>query len=155
MSSKYECPATASKSRFGLNLVMIVLGAVGLYFLSIWIAALYVVFFLVYFFVIMPVKACRYCYYRSGDITLEEWKEKYLDLHANCMKMWGVGIFVIWGAPIVGILISFYTNFSIVALLCLIGFVILLFVSNRHLRESICSQCAMLEVCPIRRSSKQ
>lgn len=149
MSNKKECPATGSTSHFLLNLAMIALGAAGLYFLSAWVAVAYVAFFFVYFFVIMPVKACQYCYYRT-DVTLEEWKDKYVDLHATSMKMWGSGIFIIWSVPVIGILISFLLNFSPVAVLCLAGFIVLLIVSNKHLRQQICSQCAILEVCPIR-----
>jgi hypothetical protein len=100
MSNKKECPGTGSTSHFILNLAMIALGAAGLYFLNIWIAVAYVAFFFVYFFVIMPVKACQYCYYRT-DVPLEEWKDKYLDVHATSMKMWGSGIFIIWLTPII------------------------------------------------------
>jgi len=150
MPNEKKCPVTASKSRFGLNLPMVALGAVGLSFLSIWVSAAYIVLFFVFFFVIMPFKACQYCYFRV-DSPLEEWKEEYLQSHAESMKRWGSGIFLIWIIPIIGIIISFFLNFSIVAAACLVGFIAILSVSSAHLNRTICAHCAILEVCPLKK----
>lgn len=144
-----KCPATTSRSRFLLNVVMVALGAVGLYYLSMWVSLAYIAGFVLFFFVVMPLKACQYCYFRT-DEPLEEWKEKYLQPHSESMKKWGSAIFLIWGVPIAGIVISFFFNFSVVALVCLIGFVALLSVSSMHLNRSICAQCAILDVCPLK-----
>ncbi len=149
MSDKKKCPATASKSRFFLNLIMVAFGAVGLYYLSIWASVAYILLFLVVFFVVMPMRMCQYCYYKV-DSSLEEWKEEYLQQHADCVKKWGSAIFLIWGVPIVGIIASFFTNFSPVAVVCLVGFVALLSVLPMHLRKTICAFCEILEVCPLR-----
>lgn len=149
MSDEKKCPATASQSRFGLNLIMVAFGAVGLFYLSIWASAGYIVLFFVVFFVVMPLRMCQYCYYKR-DTPLEEWKEEYLQQHADCMKKWGSAIFLIWGVPIVGIVASFFVNFSLVAVVCLIGFVALLSLSSRQLRKTVCAHCEILEVCPLR-----
>jgi hypothetical protein len=149
MSDEKKCPVAASKSRFMLNLLMVALGAAGLYFLSIWASVAYIVLFFVFFFVIMPLKACQHCYYKV-DATVEEWKEEHLRLHADCMKTWGSAIFLIWIVPIVGIVVSFFMNFSYVAVICLIGFVAILSYSSVHLRKYVCSHCAIVEVCPLR-----
>lgn len=149
-----KCPATTSKSRFGLNLLMVVLGAVGLYFLSIWISVAYVVGFFAFFFVVMPFTVCRYCYFRV-DADIEEWKEKYLQSHTDCMKKWGTGIFLIWLVPIIGIVASFFVNFSLIAVVCLVGVIALLSVLPMHLSRTICAHCEILEVCPLKKPSKQ
>ena len=148
--SNRKCPAATSRSRFLLNVVMVALGAVGLYYLSIWVSLAYIAGFVLFFFVVMPLKACQYCYFRT-DEPLEEWKEKNLQMHAESMKKWGSAIFLIWGVPIAGIVISFFFNFSAIALVCLIGFVALLSVSSMQLNRSICAQCAILDVCPLKR----
>ena len=153
MSNK-KCPATASKSRLLLNLIMVALGAVGLYFLSIWVSLAYIVGFFLFFFVIMPLKACQYCYFRK-DTPLEEWKEKYLQSHAEAMKKWGSVIFLIWGVPIAGIVISFFFNFAVIAVVCLVGVIALLFALSIHLNRSICSHCAIVDVCPLKRREHQ
>lgn len=151
MPDEKKCPAAASKTRLLLNLIMVVLGAAGLYYLSVWVSVAYLVWFFAFFFVVMPLTMCRYCYYRV-DADLEEWKEEYLPLHADCVKKWGVGIFSIWGIPIVGILIALYLNFSVIALACLIVFVIMVVVNSMMLSRTICTHCAIYEVCPLKKS---
>ncbi len=148
-----KCSAAASKLRFGLNLIMVVLGAAGLYFLNIWVSVAYVVWFFLFFFVIMPFVVCRYCYFRV-DATIEEWKEKYLQLHADCMKKWGAAIFLVWAIPIIGILVSLFLNFSAIALLCLVGFVIMVVINAATLSRTICVHCSIYDVCPLKSRKK-
>lgn len=154
MPDEKKCPAAASKSRFFLNLLMVALGAGGLYFLSVWVSVVYLVAFFAFFFVVMPMTACRYCYFRT-DASLGEWKEEYLQQHSDNMKKWGTGIFFIWGIPVVGIIASLFVNFSIVAVICLVGFVAILSVLPVHLNRIICAHCAILEVCPLKQPRRQ
>ena len=54
MSNEKKCPHAASKTRFELNVIMVLLGVVGLYFLNIWVSVAYLVGFFVFFFMKRP-----------------------------------------------------------------------------------------------------
>lgn len=148
-TKEIECPVTSSKPHFLLMIVMAILGVVGLYFLHPWISLVYIAYFVVYIFVIMPVKMCPNCYYRTKG-SINKWKEKYSENHVQCVKIWGLGMFIVWLVPIAGIIISFFMKFSYIAVICLIGFVIALVVSNKHLEKAICTTCELYEACPLR-----
>ena len=149
MPGEKKCPASASKTRLLLTVIMVAVGAVGLYFLSLWASVAYLVWFFAFFFVVMPLTMCRNCYYRM-NIDLEEWKKEYLSLHADCMKKWGITMFSIWVIPIVGIFIALYQKFSVIALVCLIIFVIMVVVHSMTLSRTICVHCDLLDVCPLK-----
>lgn len=133
---------------------MVVCGSLGLSYLSIWASVAFIVLFLAYFFVIMPSTLCKYCYFRT-DCDLKEWEEQYLAVHTEAMKKWGMGIFVVWLVPVIGIVVSFFVNFSVVAVICLVGFVASLLWLPRQLSQDICSHCALVDMCPLRQQQKR
>lgn len=132
---------------------MVACGAVGLSYLNVWVSVAFIVLFVAYFFVIMPLTLCKYCYFKT-DADLKEWEEKYLQLHTKAMKKWGMGIFIVWLVPVIGIVVSFFVNFSVVAVICLVGFVAFLLWLPRQLSQTICSHCAIVEMCPLRQQQK-
>jgi hypothetical protein len=148
-AAEKECPLKSSMPHFLLMVLMAILGITGLYYLSPWVSLAYIVYFVVFIFVIMPVKMCQNCYYRTKG-TIDEWKEKYSADHVQCTKTWGLGMFIVWLVPIAGIIISFFKNFSYIAVICLVGFVVALIASNKHLEKAICTTCELYEACPLR-----
>ena len=161
MEVKQKCPFNHSVFQVVLRLGLMVLGTVGLYFLNIWVAVVYLVYYAVFFFLAMPLKHCQYCYYKVKETTVdektgnkirkllskEEWKECCLEKHVDYAKKWGFNFFILWVFPIVLIIISFFLNFSIYALLSLIGFIVVLAVSLVHMRWKVCPSCAIVEEC--------
>ena len=154
-----KCPFYKSGFQWVLRLVLMVLGTVGLYFLNIWVAVAYLIYYIVFFFLLMPLKHCQYCYYRVKETTKEKgktvkkllpkekWKEGYLTKHVKCGKKWGFSFIILWVLPIVLIIISFFLIFSIFALMSLIGFIIVLALSLIHMRWKVCLTCAIMEEC--------
>ena len=161
MEVKQKCPFNNSVFQVVLRLSTMVLGTVGLYFLNIWVAVVYLIYYVVFFFLAMPLKHCQYCYYKVKETTIdkktgktigkllskEDWKECYLQKHVECGKRWGFNFFILWFLPIVLIIISFFLNFSISALLSLIGFIVVLAVSLIHMKLKVCPTCAIMEEC--------
>ena len=161
MEVKQKCPFRNSIFQVVLRLGLMILGTVGLYFLNLWIAVVYLIYYVVFFFLLMPLKHCQYCYYKvketridekSGKTTKEllskeEWKECCLENHVDYAKKWGFNFFILWVLPIVLIIISFFLNFSIYALLSLIGFIVVLVLSLIHMRWKVCLTCAIVEEC--------
>lgn len=159
-----DCPYNSSIPQLILSLGMMLLGVGGLFFFNLWVATAYLVIFFLYFFMIIPLKACQYCYYNITEtvinrqqgkiikkqLPIEDWKEKYLQKHKDCWKKWGIGIFVLWLMPIVGLTISFFVSFSVICLICLIGFVSVLIVSQIYRNRKICPACAICDVCPFK-----
>ncbi|MBY8985403.1 MAG: hypothetical protein KGD65_10065 [Candidatus Lokiarchaeota archaeon] len=109
----------------------------------------------------MPVVHCQYCYYKIKDTTVdnttgkpiaklmpkEQWKETCLQKHVDCGKKWGNNFFIVWFFPIILIIISFFLNFSIVALISLIGFIVVLAVMLIHVKLKVCPTCAIVDEC--------
>ena len=141
---------------------MIFVGTVGLKFLNIWVAVVYLPISAVFTFWTWPVKHCKYCYYNVTETAPEkkngktimkllpknEWKESYLTKHVDCGKKWfpSIGI-VLWVFPIIGIVISFFLDFCIYALYSLIGFIALLVIMLVYVRYRVCPSCAFMEEC--------
>ena len=161
MEVKQKCPFNNSEFQVFFRWCLMFLGTVGLYFLNIWVAVVYLVYYAVFFFLAMPLKHCQYCYYKVKETTVdektgnkirkllskEEWKECCLEKHVDYAKKWGFNFFILWVFPIVLIIISFFLNFSIYALLSLIGFIVVLAVSLVHMRWKVCPSCAIVEEC--------
>ena len=150
-----KCPMQKSPLQLVFIFGMAGFGAIGLYYLNLWVMIAYLIFYFVFFFVILELKACQYCYYKKSDLSLDQWKKDYLALHANCSKKWSSLIFIVWLWPIAGITVAFFLTNSIIALICLIGFIALLIISNIHLRRNICPKCTLKEVCPAKQSRKR
>jgi len=156
MVVKQKCPFNTSVLQIVLRLVLMVLGTVGLYFLNLWVAVVFLIYYVAFFFFLMPVKHCQYCYYKVKETTKDgkkcllpkdQWKESYLQKHVDCGKKWGFNFFILWFLPIVLISISLFLSFSIFALISLIGFIVVLAISLIHMRWKVCPTCAIMEEC--------
>lgn len=144
-----------------INLVIIALGTVGIYFLNLWAAVVFIIYSILFYFIIMPVVHCQYCYYKVKETTtdskngknvdkllpLEKWKESYLPKHVACGKKVSPLMFIIWFLPIVLIPISFFLNFSLFALLSLIGLIAVLAGNYFYMRRYVCTTCTIQEEC--------
>ena len=144
-----------------VKLALIALGTVGLYFLNLWIAVVYLIYSVVFYFLAMPLWHCQYCYYKvkvtaidrkTGKtivklLPVDKWKESYLKKHVDYAKKWGFNFFILWLAPIVLIGISFFLSFSIFALMSLIGFIVVLVVMLIYMKRKVCPTCAIVDEC--------
>ena len=157
-----KCPYNKSILLWVFRLGMMVLGTVGLIFLNIWVAVIYLLYSVIFTFWVMPVIHCRYCYYNVKETTadnkngntiekllpVDEWKESYLKKHVDCAKKSYPPINILqWFLPIVLISISFFLNFSLIALLSLIGFIVLLGIMLLYTRWKVCPTCALVDEC--------
>ena len=156
-----KCPYNDSVLQLVLKLSLMAFGTVGLTFLNRWIAVVYLLYFIVFFFVAMPVKHCQYCYYKVKEPTIDKkegktimkllpvdtWKESYLQKHVDCGKKWGFNFFILWLGPPVLIGISLFLNFSIGALISLLGFIGVLTVMIIYMKKKVCPTCAIMEEC--------
>ena len=156
-----RCPFYCSALHMVFMIVLIALGTVGIYFLNIWIAVAYLIYSVLWYFLIMPLVHCRYCYYKflettnDGNkekaieklITLDKWRDSYLPKHVACGKKWGFNFFIEFFLPIILIGISFFLSFSTMALISLIGFIVVLAVMLIHMRWIVCPSCTIVKEC--------
>lgn len=156
-----KCPFYRSVLVMVLTLALIVFGTIGIYFLNLWAAVVYLLYSAVFYFLAMPSWHCKYCYYKVKETTqdrkkdetvvkllpLDQWKESCLEKHVGCAKKWGYNFFIIWFLPIVLIVVSFFLSFSIFALISLIGFIVVLAVMLIHIRRKVCPTCAIVDEC--------
>jgi len=161
MENKEKCPYNKPVLQWVLRLGMMVLGTVGLIFLNIWVAVVYLIYYAVFFFWAMPVKHCQYCYYMVKENTIDKktvktnvkllpidkWKGSYINKHVACGKKWGINFIILWFLPIVLISISFFLSFSIFALISLIGFIVMLAVMFIHMKWKVCPTCVIMDEC--------
>jgi disulfide bond formation protein DsbB len=130
-----------------MRVALVALSTVGLYFLNLYVAVVFMIYSVVYYFWAMPIKHCRFCYYQLRNISLDEWRESFLDKHVACGKKWSPHFGILWFVPIILIGISLFLNFSTIALLSLIGFIAVLVVMGVHMRRSVCPSCAIVDDC--------
>lgn len=137
------------------------LGTLGLIFLNLWVAVGYLIYSIVFNFLVMPLILCKYCYYKVKETTIDnntgkttgkllpkdKWKESYLKKFVACGKKGSFNYIIIWFFPIVGIVISFFLSFSIVALLSLIGFIVVMAVMMIYTNRKFCPTCAIKDEC--------
>ncbi|UCG00812.1 MAG: hypothetical protein JSW11_14480 [Candidatus Heimdallarchaeota archaeon] len=157
-----KCPYNDSVVILISRLGVIVLGTLGLSFLNVLVAGIYLLYSVIYNILIWPIIHCQYCYYKvkgpaadseNGGVTfdllpLEEWKESYLHRHVTCGKKWGTpNLVILWLGPILLIPISFFVNFSVIALLSLISFIGFLAIFGIYMRKRVCLKCAFMEEC--------
>jgi len=157
-----KCPYNKSVLLWVFRLGLMVLGTVGLIFLNIWVAVMYLLYTIVFSFWAMPVIHCKYCYYNVTETTIDEkngktvmkllpideWKESYLKKHVKCAKKSFPPLYILlWLLPIILISISFFVNFSIIALLSLIGFIALLTITLLYTKWKVCPTCAFVDEC--------
>ena len=141
-------------------LVFIALGTVGIYFLNLWAAVAYLIYSILFYFLVMPFTICKYCYFKVKEtaidkekgktieklVSIDKWRESYLKKHVG-QKNWTFLMVIIWFLPIVLIVISFFLNFSIFAVISLIGFILALVGFILYLLRKKCPTCAMQEEC--------
>ena len=153
---KQKCPFNTSAFQIVLRLVLMAVGTVGLIFFNVWVAIAYLIYYVAFFFLLMPLKHCQYCYYKEKEITidgkegllpLDKWKESYLKKHVACGKKWEFNFFILWLLPIVLISISLFLSFSIFALIFLIGFIVVLATMLSHMKLKVCPTCAIVAEC--------
>ena len=106
-----KCPFYNSAAIVGLTIALIAFGTSGIFFLNFWVAVVYLLYSTIYYFLVMPLWHCQYCYYKVKETTedgstverlmpLEQWKESHLKKHVVCAKKWGYNFFIIWLIPI-------------------------------------------------------
>ena len=155
-----KCPFYKSVQALLIILVLIALGTVGIYFLNLWAAVGFLIYSILFYFLAMPLTMCKYCYFKvketttdrdTGETTvkllpLEKWRESYLKKHVG-QKYWTSLMTIVWFAPIILIVISFFLNFSIFALISLIGFIVVLVGNYFYMLKKKCPTCAIKEEC--------
>jgi len=156
-----KCPFYKSVQAVLIILVLIALGTMGIYFLNLWAAMLYLLYSIVFYFLVMPLGLCKYCYFKVKETTIdkdtgetierllskEKWSELYLPKHVICGKKWTWALVIVWFLPIVLIVISFFVSFSIYALLSLIGFIVVVVGNFFYMVKVKCPKCPIVDEC--------
>ena len=157
-----KCPYNKSFIQWILRLGIIVVGTLGLIFVNLWISIVYLLFSVVYTFYLMPVKHCQNCYYNIKGIprdrkeeliflemlSVDMWKNSNLKNHVVSGKKWGAPfLFILWLTPIALMIISLVLDFSMIALIVLITFIVLLIVMGIHMKIRVCPNCAFMDEC--------
>jgi hypothetical protein len=141
-------------------LALIALGTVGIYYLNLWAAVGYLIYSILFYFLLMPLTICKFCYFKVKETTVEKkkgktveklltvdkWRESYLKKHVG-QKNWVFFMVIVWFLPIVLIAISFFLNFSIYALISLIAFIVVLVGNFFYMLKIKCPKCAIKEEC--------
>lgn len=141
-------------------LILIALGAWGIYYLNLWVAVGYLIFSILFYFLVMPFTMCKYCYYKVKEtsidkekrktierlLSVDNWREAYLRKHVG-QKNWTVFMTTVWFLPVVLIVVSFFLNFSIFALISLIGFIVVVVGNWFYMLRVKCPSCAIQEEC--------
>ena len=141
-------------------LVLIALGTWGIYYLNLWTAIAYLIYSILFYFLVMPLTMCKYCYFKVKETTtdkekgksiekllsIDRWSESYLHKHVG-QKHWVWLMFIIWVLPIILIAISFFKNFSYIAIIPLIGFIIVVVGNYFYMLRVKCPTCAIREEC--------
>ena len=155
-----KCPFYGSVQAVLIIVVLIALGTWGIYYLNRWTAVAYLVYSISFYFLVMPFTLCRYCYFRVTETTVDEengrierllpiekWRESNgIEKHVG-QKHWTWLMTVIWFLPIVLIVISFFLDFSMFALVSLVGFVAVLVGNYYYMLREKCPTCAIKEEC--------
>jgi 4-hydroxybenzoate polyprenyltransferase len=157
-----RCPFYSSATAVSIILGLIALGTIGTYFLNIWAAVAYLAFSVLWYFVAMPYVMCNDCYYSIKETTtdtatgitieklmsIEKWRETDgIAKHVSRGKKTTWLMSIIWILPFLLIFISFFSNFSIVALFSLIGFAGVLVANYYYMLRKKCPSCAIQKEC--------
>jgi len=141
-----KCPFYTSLQALSIILALITLGTVGIYFFNLWAAVGYLIYSILFYFLLMPFTMCKFCYFKVNETTVDKWRETYLEKHVG-QKNWVIFMVIVWFLPIVLIVISFFLDFSIFALLSLIGFIVVLVGNYFYMLRVKCPKCAIKEEC--------
>jgi hypothetical protein len=110
----------------------------------------------------MPFVMCKDCYYNIKEsaidmatgktieklMPIEKWRETNgIAKHLSRGKRTTWLMSIIWILPFVLIFISFFKNFSIIALFSLIGFAIVLAGNYYYMLRKKCPSCAIQKEC--------
>ena len=79
-------------------------------------------------------------------LSVDKWSESYLEKHVG-QKNWTGLMMIVWFAPVVLTVISFFSNFSLLALMSLIGFIVVLVGNYFYMLRNKCPTCAIREEC--------
>jgi membrane protein YdbS with pleckstrin-like domain len=157
-----KCPYNDSVVVLVSRLGVLALGSIGISFLNVWVAVVYLVYSVVFNLLVWPIIHCQYCYYKVKETTvdkedgktvqnllpLDEWKETFLPKHVECGKRWGSpNLMILWLGPIILMILSLIISFSIFALLSLLGFIGVLAINLIYIRQKVCPTCAFMEEC--------
>jgi membrane protein YdbS with pleckstrin-like domain len=141
-------------------LVLIALGTWGITYLNLWAAVAYFIYSILFYFLAMPFTLCKHCYFKVKETTIDgitgkpiekllpvdKWAESGLQMHVG-QKNWVIFMFIIWFLPIVLTVISFFVNFSIFALIALIGFIAVVVGNYFYMLRVKCPTCPIREEC--------
>jgi hypothetical protein len=155
-----KCPFFGSVRALSIIIGLISFGTVGIYFFDFWVSLGYLLYSLTFYFLVMPLTMCRYCYFKitepsTDDITgvttekllsVDGWAKSHLHMHVG-QKGWALAMAVVWFAPIVLVGLSFFSNFSIFALLSLIGFIVVVVGNYYYMLRVKCPSCPIQEEC--------
>ncbi|MHA1958730.1 MAG: hypothetical protein ACW99U_00710 [Candidatus Thorarchaeota archaeon] len=155
-----KCPFYKSATALSIVLLLIALGTFGIYFFDLWAAVGYSVFSILFYFLVMPMTMCRYCYFKVTETTtneerggttekllsVDEWSKSHLHMHVG-QKGWAFVMAIIWFLPIILIGASLFLNFSAFALLALVGFVVVLAGNYYYMVRVKCPTCPIQEEC--------
>jgi len=141
-------------------LVLIAFGTWGIYFLNLWAAVGYLIFSLLFYFLVMPLTICKYCYFKvtetitdeeTGEttkklLTIDKWSKSHLHKHVG-QKRWVGPMTIIWFLPVVLIVISFFRNFDYLAIIALVFFVVVVVGNFFYMLKVKCPTCPIQKEC--------
>ena len=151
-----KCPFFGSATALSIIMALIALGTIGISYLNFWVAVGYLSYSAVFYFLVMPLTMCKYCYFKVTDptsndekgetieklLSIDQWSKSLLHMHVG-QKGWSYAMAIVWLAPIFLIGASLFLNFSLFALTALFGFVVVL-VGNYFFMVRLCTT-----TCPI------
>ena len=155
-----KCPFYKSVQAILIILFLIALGTAGTYFFNFWVAVGYLAYSFLFYFLVMPLTLCKYCYFKAKEtkmdestgqaivklLTIDKWRESHLKKHVG-QKRWVSLMIVVWFAPIVLIVASFFLSFSVFALISLIVFLAMLVGNYLFMLWKKCPKCAIQKEC--------
>jgi hypothetical protein len=155
-----KCPFYTSATALSIILSLIALGTLGIYFFNVWVAVGYSIFSILFYFFIMPLTMCKYCYFKVVEtiadeekgttterlLSVDNWSKSHLHMHVG-QKGWAFVMAIIWFLPIVLIGASLFLNFSSLPLLSLVGFVVVLVGNYYYMVRVKCPSCPIQEEC--------
>jgi 4-hydroxybenzoate polyprenyltransferase len=133
-------------------LVLISFGTWGIYYLNFWVALGYLIYSMAFYFLLMPFTMCKYCYFKVKETveddksSVENWAKSGLHLHVG-QKNWTWAMFIVWALPMVLTIVSFFIDFSVFAVIALIGFVALVIGNYLFMVRVKCPSCPIREEC--------
>lgn len=136
-------------------------GTWGAYYLNLWAAIGFGIYAILYFYFIMPIWHCQFCYYKVYEseidankrkpskklLSVEKWTESYLAKHVKCGKNWGINFTIILFTPIILIIISFFLSFNYLAIIALVGFIASIALLVLYMKKKTCEKCPIKEDC--------